>query len=366
MAAVAGVILLCLSSSAAGYLFTRGEDEKPKKSPTSPSTTSTGPSTTPTGPSTTSTGPTGPSTTSTSPTAFEPGDINGYTKFANFNIQSEDENCVTDSNINACKTKCDYNDDCVSFTVSKDNKCCVNTDSSGIAYDEDTYTYVKSPEGYSVERLGDKDGGLISSDDTSDFNTCIDKCSDTIDCVGISYKKGVCDLKKSEGMASSYSQTSKQFILNESPKSPAPVNCVLGEKIYESCDKGRGKKSWKKSVVTPAAHGGTACGPTTGEDNCRVNCEGSWGGWGNCSKECGGGVKTRSFRVTHTPKHGGSACPSSPQQQNCNTQACGPSPEEIAASLRAQTARAAASLASAFGASSSGGGGGRAGGGGGQ
>jgi hypothetical protein len=97
-------------------------------------------------------------------------------------------------------------------------------------YDENALTYVKSPQGYSVERLGDKVGGLISSDTTSDFTTCIDKCSATEDCVGISYKEGVCDLKKSEGMASSYSQTSKQFILNNNPKA-SPSSTVVTERL---------------------------------------------------------------------------------------------------------------------------------------
>jgi hypothetical protein len=47
-------------------------------------------------------------------------------------------------------------------------------------------------------------------------------------CSGISYKKGVCELKKNDGLASSYSQNEKQFIKNVYPKPVEPATQPQG------------------------------------------------------------------------------------------------------------------------------------------
>ena len=63
-------------------------------------------------------------------------------------------------------------------------------------------------------------------------------------------------------------------------------------------------------------------------------CRGSWGReigvarwgkniWSACSKPCGGGVKTQTWRTTRQPQNGGTACPSTTtRSQECNTSAC--------------------------------------------
>jgi hypothetical protein len=149
------------------------------------------------------------------------GNIDGYTQFVNFKISNGGNDCSEDTSLNGCKTQCDYSDACVSFSLSKDKKCCLNNETSDISYDNNVNTYVKTPVGYSIEKLGDRTGGIISSDD-SNFGDCIDKCSITENCMGISYKIGTCELKKKDGLSSSYSSTGKQLLINNKPKSAPP------------------------------------------------------------------------------------------------------------------------------------------------
>jgi hypothetical protein len=90
-------------------------------------------------------------------------------------------------------------------------------------------------------------------------------------------------------------------------------------------NKSTGKRTDTYDLISPSGGGGTACEYTdlyNKEVDVKVDCEGGWNNWGNCSKTCGGGTRTRTWNTTIEPRHGGKACPAT-QSQNCNTQSCG-------------------------------------------
>ena len=78
-------------------------------------------------------------------------------------------------------------------------------------------------------------------------------------------------------------------------------------------------------VKVQSAHGGKACpyedkrACNTGD--CPVDCSYEWGDWGDCDKSCGGGYKRRAPTVSVSAAYGGVACPPA-QTAYCNTDYC--------------------------------------------
>ena len=114
-------------------------------------------------------------------------------------------------------------------------------------------------------------------------------------------------------------------------KGLCPIDCIGSWGEYGGCSTtcGPGTKTREYSVTTPAQHGGQACPANDGdtedtacnEGPCPVDCVGSWGGWGGCSRSCGGGQKTRTYSITTSAQHGGQACPytnGQVQSTSCN------------------------------------------------
>ena len=100
-------------------------------------------------------------------------------------------------------------------------------------------------------------------------------------------------------------------------------DCVF-EWEYGTINKSTGKRIKTYKVITKDAAGGTACQYDDGEqiiEDVKVDCEGGWNNWGNCSKTCGGGTLSRTWNATVQPKNNGAMCPAT-QSQSCNTQSC--------------------------------------------
>jgi hypothetical protein len=92
------------------------------------------------------------------------------------------------------------------------------------------------------------------------------------------------------------------------------------------CGQGQGTKSRSYTVSTAASGSGAAC-PADETETCNggacadVDCEGSWGDWGACSAQCGGGTKSRSYTVSTAASGSGTACPSD-ETETCNQNVC--------------------------------------------
>ena len=111
------------------------------------------------------------------------------------------------------------------------------------------------------------------------------------------------------------------------------VDCRWGEfGDWSKCSKecGGGIQTRSRSVVQRAKNGGKTCkGQLTqtrgcNSNPCSVDCQwGEFGDWSKCSKECGGGIQTRSRMVIQESEYGGNSCKGqSTQTQQCNLEPC--------------------------------------------
>lgn len=111
-----------------------------------------------------------------------------------------------------------------------------------------------------------------------------------------------------------------------------PVNCVMSAwSSWSICDKqcGTGSQTQTRSVMTPAAFGGTPCPSNLQQVQpcsrapCPVDCQVSdWSAPSACSKTCGGGESTQTRSVLRRSDHGGAVCPVLTRSVACNTGAC--------------------------------------------
>merc|ERR1712038_102982 len=135
------------------------------------------------------------------------------------------------------------------------------------------------------------------------------------------------------------SNETKPQIGQSTSNEASPVDCVwdeLGEwsECTEEC--GGGQKSRSRDVLTPASNGGNDCDGGATETNtcntepCPVDCQwGPYGEWSNCTKDCGGGEKTRTRNEATPASNGGQECDgNSTEKETCNQEEC-PSDEEF-------------------------------------
>lgn len=111
-----------------------------------------------------------------------------------------------------------------------------------------------------------------------------------------------------------------------------PVPCKFAKwSLWGGCSKtcGTGMKRRTRQKIAQL-HGGAPCkGETVLEEKCNaiecpVDCLWKqWGGWGKCSRTCGGGMKLRERLELRQASNGGKACLGSPAEiLACNVQDC--------------------------------------------
>lgn len=112
-----------------------------------------------------------------------------------------------------------------------------------------------------------------------------------------------------------------------------PIPCTFSSwSLWGGCSKTCGTGGLKRRTrrqVGPQ-HGGAPCNGANSEDDkcnafmCPVDCSYTkWGGWGPCSRTCGGGIRLREREYLLQAQNGGAACPGSPAEVlACNVEEC--------------------------------------------
>jgi len=131
--------------------------------------------------------------------------------------------------------------------------------------------------------------------------------------------------KKSQSPSSSPASTPASTPVSSPSSSSAAQkqDCVF-EWEYGTKDESEGKQLKTYKLITKSSGGGISCQYDDGDqviEDVKVNCGGDWNGFGACSKSCGPGTKTRTWKADPAPKNGGTACPSA-QTVSCNLKSC--------------------------------------------
>merc|ERR1719389_1583484 len=107
------------------------------------------------------------------------------------------------------------------------------------------------------------------------------------------------------------------------------ADCEVGEWVPQDCSVpcAGGTQVLTREVLVEA-NWGAECPPLQMEQECNtqpcpINCEmDDWSGWSGCSKDCGGGVMSRSRNIEIEPEFGGQECGATTDTQMCNVDAC--------------------------------------------
>ena len=172
-----------------------------------------------------------------------------------------------------------------------------------------------------------------------------------VDCVGEWVPDGECSVTCGGGTSTVYYLITQQALngglacphydgysqLQSCGYGPCPVDCDGFWSPFSECSAtcGGGLRSREFTVVATAVNGGAECEASDGavqEEGCAItacpiDCEGSWGSFGDCSMECGGGYALQEYTVTVEAQFGGAECPAlngAFNSQECNTLECPP------------------------------------------
>ena len=136
-----------------------------------------------------------------------------YVEYPDHDFTGGDIACSTDE-ADACETKCDANDKCVSYIHTAEDKiCCLKhgTPNYTSMPDRKITAYIKNIDGYEVKEVGDRPAGDIEHMNPGTLPTCKTKCDSLDNCIGFNFKDNSCFIKKAEGISATYSVNGYQF-----------------------------------------------------------------------------------------------------------------------------------------------------------
>jgi len=114
------------------------------------------------------------------------------------------------------------------------------------------------------------------------------------------------------------------------------VDCEIGDWVAQMCSvpcddelKG-GFQAMEREVIQNSNENGVPCDKISLREQikcsqfpCPVDCKlDRWSGYSSCSKDCGGGIKTRSRGIVDVPKNGGASCDTQQEVVACNVGSC--------------------------------------------
>ena len=209
-------------------------------------------------------------------------------------------------------------------------------------WDSETFEYKPTPSG---KQIAYRSGGGMSYDDMINsgcvnieledctaeevpssckvvFKKVIEECTPITQCGQSSYKTVADVITRPEfggGDCSGVDETHRQEYCGVSEAACCDVN---NDNHWTSTGTTCVKSTGKRALISTNCSNLGQNAPTKSQ-NCKVNCEmNNWGAWGDCSKTCGGGTKTRSRTVKVQARNGGNSCPTTSESTSCNTQAC--------------------------------------------
>jgi hypothetical protein len=145
--------------------------------------------------------------------------LDNYKKFEDYDLIGEPREgveCFEKTNPEKCMSICDSEIGCIGFRHSeKNDMCCLSGELLPVnkhVPGEQITSYVKIPDGYTIEQKGERLGGDIKILEEVGLDGCAKECDSLDECVGFTFHGTYCIPKKSEGLMPKYMETtSKQF-----------------------------------------------------------------------------------------------------------------------------------------------------------